>query len=81
MGKANKQEEAAKQIQEFFERGGYSVTPHKLALEDNQHWIILELNQRQVGIDSASGVGVRESIRHEWRCLTMLSTLEIKLFD
>ena len=75
MGKANKQGEAAKQIQEFLNRGGYSIIPRKLTLEDNQHWIILELNQKQVGIDSASGVWVRESIRHEWRCLAMPCTV------
>ena len=71
MGKANKQAEAAKQIQEFLERSGYSISPRKLTIEDNQHCIILEYKERQIGIDSASGVWVRESISHEWRCLAM----------
>jgi hypothetical protein len=75
MGKANKQAEAAKHIQELLNKAGYSISPRRLTLEDHQHWIILELNQRQIGIDSASGVWVRESIRHDWKCIAMPCTV------
>jgi hypothetical protein len=66
-----KQAEAANHIQELLNKAGYSVNPRKITLEDNQHWTIFELNQRQIGIDSASGVWVRESERHDWRCISM----------
>jgi hypothetical protein len=66
-----KQAEAANHIQELLNKAGYCISPRKITLEDNQHWIILEHNQRQIGIDSASGVWVRESERHEWRCISM----------
>jgi hypothetical protein len=66
-----KQGEAAKHIQELLNKAGYCITPRKITLEDNQHWVVFEHNQRQIGIDSASGVWVRESERHEWRCIAM----------
>ena len=71
MGKANKQAEAANHIQELLTKRGLGIQSRKLTLEDDQHWVIYELNQRQIGIDSASGVWVRESIRHDWRCISM----------
>jgi hypothetical protein len=66
-----KQAEAANHIQELLNKAGYSIDPRKISLEDNQHWIILEYKERQIGIDSASGVWVRESIRHDWKCIAM----------
>jgi hypothetical protein len=68
MGKANKQAEAVNHIQELLTKRGLDIRSRKLTLEDDQHWTIFQHNQRQIGIDSASGVWVRESIRHEWRC-------------
>jgi hypothetical protein len=75
MGKQGKQTEAAIHIQELLNKGGYSITPRKITLEDSQHWTIFENNQRQIGIDSVSGVWVRESERHEWRCIAMPCTV------
>jgi hypothetical protein len=69
-----KQIEAANHIQELLNKAGYSVTPRKITLENNQHWIILEYKEKQIGIDSVSGVWVRESIRddwNDWKCLAM----------
>lgn len=66
-----KQAEAANHIQELLNKAGYFVSPRKITLEDNQHWVVFEQNQRQIGIDSASGVWVRESEHHEWRCISM----------
>jgi hypothetical protein len=70
-----KQAEAANHIQELLNKAGYSISPRKITLEDNQHWIILEYKERQIGIDSASGVWVRESIRHDWKCIAMPCTV------
>jgi hypothetical protein len=75
MGKANKQSEAVNHIQELLIKRGLDIRSRKLTLEDDQHWILFELNQRQIGIDSASGVWVRESIRHDWRCIAMPCTV------
>jgi hypothetical protein len=75
MGKANRQAEAVSHIQELLTKRGLDIRPRKLTLEDDQHWTIFQLNQRLIGIDSASGVWVRESIRHEWRCLAMPCTV------
>jgi hypothetical protein len=71
MGKANKQAEAVNHIQELLIKRGLNISSRKLHLEDNQHWVLFELNQRQIGIDSASGVWVRKSVDHDWRCIAM----------
>jgi hypothetical protein len=70
-----KQAEAANHIQELLNKAGYSLSSRKITLEDNQHWILFQYNVRQVGIDSASGVWVRESERHDWRCVAMPCTV------
>ena len=70
-----KQAEAANHIQGLLNRAGCAVRPRKITLEDNQHWILFEYKERQIGIDSASGVWVRESIRHDWKCLSMPCTV------
>jgi hypothetical protein len=66
-----KQAEAANHIQELLNKAGHFISPRKITLEDNQHWIIFEHNKRQIGIDSASGVWVRESIREDWKCIAL----------
>jgi hypothetical protein len=75
VGKANKQAEAVNHIQELFIKRGLEIRSRKLTLEDDQHWILFEINHRQIGIDSASGVWVRESIRHDWKCIAMPCTV------
>jgi hypothetical protein len=71
MGKGNKQAEAASHIRELLAQRGLDISSRKMSLPDSQQWVIFELNQRQIGIDSVSGVWVRESIRHDWRCIAM----------
>jgi hypothetical protein len=71
MRKANKQAEATSHIQALLIQRGIDIPYRKMTLDDNQHWTVFELNQRQIGIDSISGVWVRESIRHNWRCISM----------
>ena len=71
MSKGSKQAQAASHIRELLLERGLDVPSRKMSLPDTQQWIIFELKQRQIGIDSVSGVWVRESIRHDWRCLAM----------
>jgi hypothetical protein len=75
MAKTNKQAEAANHIQEFLNRGGYSISPHKITLDNNQQWVIFDLNHREVGIDSASGVWIRRSVKDEWVCIARPCTV------
>jgi hypothetical protein len=70
-----KQAEAANHIQELLNKAGYSVSPRKITLEDEQHWLLFQYKERQIGIDSASGVWMRESERHDWRCVAMPCTV------
>jgi hypothetical protein len=66
-----KQAEAANHIKELLTQRGLSVPSRKMTLEDGQHWVVFELNQKQIGIDSVSGVWVRESSLEYWRCISM----------
>jgi hypothetical protein len=67
----NKQAEAASHIRELLLQRGLDIQLHRMTLPDSQQWIIFEHNGYQVGIDSASGIWLRESIQHEWRCVAM----------
>jgi hypothetical protein len=64
-----KQAEAVNHIEVLLNKAGYSISPRKITLEDNQHWILFEYKERQIGIDSTSGVWIRESIRDDWKCI------------
>ena len=75
MGKMNKQAEAANHIQKFLSSAGHSISPRKITSEDSRHWIIFELNQREIGVDSASGVWVRKSVKDDWVCVAMPCTV------
>jgi hypothetical protein len=75
MPKQAKQAEAASHIKELLIQRGFDIPSRQMSLEDNQRWIVFELGERQIGIDAASGVWVRASIRDEWRCLSMPCTV------
>jgi hypothetical protein len=79
MPSKNKQAEAANHIRGLLMQRGLDIKSHRLTLPDNQQWVILEHEGRQVGIDSASGVWVRASIRHDWRCVAMPCTVSSAL--
>jgi hypothetical protein len=66
--KAIKQTEAVNHIKGLLRERGFSIPPRNLG---NQQWIIFEHQGRQIGVDSASGVWVRESERNDWRCLAI----------
>lgn len=71
----SKQDEAANHIRELLSQRKIDIPPRRLNLPDNQHWITYEYKGRQIGIDSASGVWVRESELADWRCVSMPCTV------
>lgn len=74
MGKGTKQAEAASHIRELLLKQGFDIPSSNISLKDDQRWMIFELNQRQIGIDSASGVWVK-SLDSDWRCLSLPATI------
>jgi hypothetical protein len=56
MGIVNKQIEAVNHIQELLIKKGLDIPFRKLTLEDDQHCMIFEYKEHQIGIDSASSV-------------------------
>lgn len=71
----DKQEEAANHIQELLTECAIEITSQRLTLPNNQQWIIFEYRQRQIGVDSASGVWARGSELHDWRCVSKPCTV------
>ena len=71
----NKQDEAAGHIRELLSQRKIDIPSRRLNLPDNQQWITYEYKGRQIGIDSASGVWVRESELADWRCVSMPCTV------
>jgi hypothetical protein len=72
--KAITQTEAANHIKNLLRERGLSLTSRSMTLPDNQRWMIFEHKGKQIGIDSATGVWVRES-EGEWRCMAMPCTV------
>lgn len=67
----SKQTEATSYVQELLQQRRLGIPSKKLTLPDNQQWAVFEHNGRQLGIDSVSGVWVRESDTEDWRCVCM----------
>jgi hypothetical protein len=70
-----KQKEASRHIEGLFAMRGLNISSGKLTLPDDQQWIVFEYGQKQIGIDSASGLWVRTSSDEDWRCLAMPCTV------
>jgi hypothetical protein len=64
--KAITQTEAVNHIKRLLKERGLDLTSRT----DNQRMVIFEHKGRQLGVDSTSGVWVRES-EDDWRCLAM----------
>ena len=75
MAKQGKQSEAVNQIKEFLSKRGLEIASRNLTLEGNQRWVVFEHGSRQVGVDSVSGIWLRESLHDEWRCIAMPCTM------
>jgi hypothetical protein len=70
-----KQAKAASHIRKLFVERGVEVASRRLRLPDDQQWVVFERNGRQVGVDAATGIWLRESAAGEWRCVALpLST-------
>lgn len=71
----NKQDEAANHIRELLSQRKLDISSQRLTLPNNQQWVLFEYKGRQLGIDMASGIWIRESDLHDWRCVSMPSTV------
>jgi len=63
-----KQARAASHIRELLLQRGVNIPSQSVAMGDEQ-WVVFEYEGRQIGIDPASGIWVRESDGNQWRCL------------
>ena len=70
--KAIKQTEAVTHIKGLLKERGFNISSRRLGA---QRWIIFEHMSRQIGVDSAAGVWVRETENSEWRCLAIPCTV------
>ena len=75
MPKWLKQTQAASHIRELLQQRGIDIPSHRLTLPDNQQWVVFDYKIRQLGIDTASGVWIRESELEDWRCISMPCTV------
>jgi len=67
------QTEAVSHIRNLLRERSLDLPSRNLALLDNQRWVIWEYKGKQLGVDSASGVWVRER-EGDWQCLAMPCT-------
>ena len=70
-----KQTKAVSHIRELISQRKLDIPSHRLALPDDQQWIIFEYKGKQLGVDSASGLWIRESELADWRCISMPCTV------
>ena len=66
-----KQAKAAQHIQQLLGERQINVLPRRLKPADGQHWLVLERNARQAGVDAASGIWLRETSADDWHCVAM----------
>jgi hypothetical protein len=69
--KAITQTEAVNHIEKLLIERGFNVPSHKQA----NGWIIFNLEGRQLGVDSTSGVWVRGPEADDWRCFAAPCTV------
>jgi len=75
MAKRAKQVEAESCIRELLLQRRLAIPSRNITLEENRSWVIFEYTRRQIGIDSDSGLWIRESEADDWRCIAMPCTL------
>jgi len=66
----DKQTEAAQYIRNVLKGQGFDILYHAVIVEENQQWLIFEQGERQIAIDSASGIWVKGSAVDIWRCFS-----------
>lgn len=69
-----KQAIAASHIREQLMQKGFDIPSGSITVNDQQ-WTVFERGGRQVGIDSASGIWLREPGNEEWRCVATEHTM------
>jgi len=74
-----KQGQAVNHIHGLLMQRGVDITSRKLTVSDNQQWTLFERGERQIAIDIDSGIWLRESINHEWRCVATPHSLSSAL--
>ena len=74
MSKYTKQAEAASHVRTLLLKQGVDISSRNITLEGDQQWTVFEYKQRQVKVDSASGIWVRTQA-NDWRCLSMPATV------
>ncbi len=62
-----KQTKAASHMRELLVERGFDIPSLRMTVGDQQ-WVVFERGGRQVGIDRASGIWLRET-RGKWRCV------------
>ncbi len=75
MGKSGKQAEATAKIRKLLLQRGFDISFRKMTLPDDQQWTVFQHGERQIGIDTASGVWVRASTGDSWKCFAMPCTI------
>jgi len=68
--KAIKQAEAVNHIKNLLRERGLDLPSRT----DSQRWVIFGHKSRQLGVDSTSGVWIRER-EEDWRCISMPCTV------
>ncbi len=66
-----KQARAVGHVRKLLGERQIEAASRRLRLPDGQQWVIFERKGRQVGVDSASGIWLRESADDDWRCVAM----------
>lgn len=69
--KAIKQTEAVSHVQHLIRERGLDISSRSLVLPDNQSWVVFEKAGRQIGVDTASGIWIRQSAEDTWQCVCM----------
>ena len=70
-----KQAKGASHIRELLMQRGFDIPSRSMTLDDNQRWTVFERDGRQVGVDPASGIWLRESEGSKWRCVAKSHTM------
>lgn len=70
----NRQTEAARYIRNVLIKQGFDLEYREVIVEDDQQWLVFEQGERQIAIDSASGIWVKGSPNDIWRCFSRTCT-------
>ena len=74
MSKWMNQARAAGHIRELLLQRGLDIPSRRVRVAD-QEWVIFERNERQLGVDAASGIWLRKSVNEDWRCVAISHTM------